>query len=223
MRSVPRRQRPWAVLDNVGGLNFDFERVCSLQIIVRAENQLRAARARGDADLVEENRSFIDVDREDLPRTKEGDAATNVPSKWLHILERSHLGFTQPCGAGELFEVEFGVARHNGESVNIGPTGHEQGFEDLLWRHADLSGNRDRRQIVRVDLVFAKFEWDAERFEEASTVGFHRVGFPGAKSATRPACRRNTQSAIGAACSRWCVVITMVRFFCRNPASNSTI
>ena len=53
-------------LGNVGGLDFDVEGMRGLQIVVRAENELRAARAGGDADLVEEDRGLVDVDGEDF-------------------------------------------------------------------------------------------------------------------------------------------------------------
>ena len=88
----------------------------------------------------------------------------------------------------------------------------QQGFEDLLGGHADLFGDGDGGEIFRIDFVFAKLEGNAEGFKEARAVGFHRVGLPGSRRSRRG--RRadaSTQSAMGAADSRWWVVMTMVR------------
>ncbi len=54
------------IFGQVGGLDFDFEGLGGAEVIVGAEDELGAARAGGDADLVEEDRGLIDVDREGL-------------------------------------------------------------------------------------------------------------------------------------------------------------
>ena len=72
-------------------------------------------------------------------------------------------------------------------------------------------------KIFGVHFVFAQFERDVRGFEEARAVGLHSVGLPGSNEATRPALQASTQSAMGAASSRWCVVITMVRLLWRKP------
>ena len=104
-----------------------------------------------------------------------------------------------------------------------GPPVIEEGFEDLLGGHVDFFGDGGGGEVFGVDFVLAEFEGDAEVFKEAGAVGLHRVGFPGSNDATRPAWRRRIQSAMGAAASRWWVVMTMVRLLWRKPASRATI
>ena len=67
----------------------------------------------------------------------------------------------------------------------------EQVFKTLL-----VTGGPD---IYR----FAVVPGDAERFQYARAVGLHSDGDPGSNEATRPARRVSTQSAMGAASSRW--------------------
>ena len=85
------------------------------EVVVGRENQLRAAGAGGDADLVEEDGGLVDVDGVGLSRAEEGDAAANVAGERLHVFERSHFGLAQAGGAGEFLEVELGVAGDDGE------------------------------------------------------------------------------------------------------------
>src|SRR5208337_4538277 len=101
--------------------------------------------------------------------------------------------------------------------------GGEKRFEDLLGGHSDLFCAGDCGQIFGIDFVLAKLEGNAEGLKEARAVGLHCVGLPGSSDATRPAWRVMTKSAMGAACSRWWVVRTMVRSEWRKPARSATI
>ncbi len=163
----------------VGGLDFYFEGLGGAEVVGGAEDELGAAGAGGDADLVEEDGGFVDVDGIGLSCAEEGDAAADVAGERLHVFERGHLGFAEAGGAGEFLEVELGVAGDDGEAVDVGAAGDQQSFEDLLGGHADFFGDGDGGEIVGIDFVFAEFEGDAEGFKEARAVGLHRVGLPG--------------------------------------------
>lgn len=108
-----------AHLDQVGGLHFDIECVCGLQVVIGAEDELRAACSGRNADGVEQDRRLVDVDREHFPRSEQRNPAANVAGQRLHVFQRSHLGFAQTCRARKFLEVEFGVAGDYGEPVNV--------------------------------------------------------------------------------------------------------
>jgi hypothetical protein len=78
------------VFDDVGGLDFDSEGMGGAKVVGRREDELSSARAGGDADLVEKDDGFVDVNGIRLSHTEEGDAAANVPGEGLNVLERRH-------------------------------------------------------------------------------------------------------------------------------------
>jgi hypothetical protein len=61
---------------------------------------LGAAGSGGDADLVEEDYGFVDVDGVGLSCAEEGDAAADVAGERLDVFEWGHFGFAEVGGAG---------------------------------------------------------------------------------------------------------------------------
>ena len=83
--SARRRELGHPVFGEVGGLDFDVEGLGGAEVVVGAENELRAARSGGDADLVEEDGGFVDVDGIGPSCAEEGDAAADVAGERLHV------------------------------------------------------------------------------------------------------------------------------------------
>ena len=193
---------PDPLFGEVGGLDGLADCGGGAEIVIGSEDQLRAARAGGDADAIEEDGGFVDEDGVGLLCAEDGDAAADVAGERLHVFEGSHFCFAPTGEARQLFEVECGVAGDDGENVVMCAVGGQQSFEDLLGGHTDLFCDGDCGQVFGIDFVLAKLEGNVERFKEARAVGLHWVGLPGSSDATRPAWRVMTKSAMGAACSR---------------------
>ena len=70
----------------------------------------------------------------------------------------------------ERFEIELVISRDHGHGHSVAVTFDSQGFEDLLGRKTDLSGNALRREIIRVHFVLTQFVTDAKRIQNAAGV-----------------------------------------------------
>jgi hypothetical protein len=94
----------------VAGLLFD-----SAEIVSRCQDELKPARAGGDADDVEEDESFIGIDGEGLLCAEDGDATADVSGEWLDVDQRHELGFAPAGQSGQSFKAEVGVGGNDSE------------------------------------------------------------------------------------------------------------